>query len=218
MLYIQIEVIYFMFNRIILLIDDDIKVEETSIKNYLLRINALKKETDYEHYSFQFLYSPTIADAKKRLNSGQIVDVLVVDYQFLNETETGADFIKYVRSVVNRQCRIIFYTMQALDTIRREELKELLNSDVAGMVDKYDDNSRLARMIFEAAIAQSPIIVSLERFFDKYKDILGSYRYTVDKNEYTLYELIDHIRMDDAVGRIFTNKLLYKAIIKETDM
>ena len=207
-----------MFERIILFIDDDRKVEETLIKNCELRIDALKKECGYNEYSFIFLYTPSITEAKKLLGRGQIVDVLVVDYKFLNVDETGADFIKYVRSSVNKHCRIILYTMQELGLIKREELKEMLNADVTGIFDKSDDNNTLVEMVFKAAIARNPIVASLERFFQEYKDILAASKYTVNEREYTLRELIDHIRMDDAVGQVFTEKLLYKAMIKETEL
>lgn len=45
---------------------------------------------------------------------------------------------------VYRYCQIVFYTMQGLGSIEKEELVELVNSDVFRIVDKCDDTSVMA--------------------------------------------------------------------------
>ena len=106
--------------------------------------------------------------------------------------------------------------MFQIDSIDKQKFITLINSDVYAFVDKSTDT--LHNLIFEAATSSDPTVVSLERFFYKYRHILKNASYTVLGENYGTEEIIKHIRLDDEVGRVFIDKLLYKAIITETDI
>jgi len=210
-----------MFERIIWIIDDDPKVEETLIENYKVRIENIKKSfVQWQNCDFKLFYLPSLSLAKQHLEENSLVDVLVVDYDFNGEVafKNGSEFVTYVREKINKQCRIIFYTMQGIKIVENEELVSLINSDVYLMIDKSLGNDIMAKAIFEAAISCSPVVLSLERFFYQYRNILNKTKYNVFDREFALDEIINHIRMDDEIGRAFIDKLLYKAIIKETEL
>lgn len=210
-----------MFERIIVIIDDNKSVTNIDIPLYENRIAELKLSfPEWSQYKFLLRHINTMQGAKEYLQSNNVVDVIVVDHDFNGERtfENGTDFIKFVRSNVNKQCRIIFYTMQGKSTIDTDDLISLINADVYKMIDKSDDISAIGDAIFEAATKCDPVVMSLERFFDKYKTLLSSYKYSFSTQEMSLDEVINHIRMDDDLGRVLIDKLLQRAIMMEIEI
>lgn len=212
-----------MIDRVILIVDDNPNIERVYFPNYKKWIQIFKNNNiKWKDYSFQFIHIINMDEALEYMQSTtNIVDVLVVDYNFNNTSqfETGAAFIKFVREKINRYCQIIFYTMQSTTTFSINELVDLINSDVYKMIDKsiVGDNS-LIEAIFNAATERNPFIESLESFFIKYDKLLESSRYSVMGESITFSQLINHIRMDDKEGRILLEKLLQKAILSSIDI
>lgn len=209
-----------MFERIVMIIDDNPRVKMIHIPDYENDIEHLKQESDnYKDYDFIFIHKKTMKEAKDYLCDRNIVDVLVVDYNFNNDETflNGTQFVEYVRKNVNKQCKIIFYTMQQIENIERKELLGLINSNVSKMYDKIDADKMMGKAIFEAATTCNPVVISLERFFVKYSELFKNYKYTILGNEFSLDEIINHIRIDDEIGRVFIDKLMYKSILKETN-
>lgn len=211
-----------MLERTILIVDDNIRIESVYIPSYLNKINELKEKSQkWKDYNFKLVHITSMKKALEYLMMPQnIVDVLVVDYDFCGEETftSGTVFVKYIRDNINRYCQIVFYTMQGLDSIDKEELIDLINSDVFKMVDKSEDVSEMGKVLFEASTRRNPIIESLEHFFIKYSTMLGSYNYTFGGEVITFNEIINHIRMDDDQGRVFIEKLLQKAILSDTNV
>lgn len=213
-----------MLERNILIIDDNHRVKDLYIPAYLNRINHLKDESPkWSKYTFHLDHCTGMSAALDYLNNpNNIVDVLVVDYDFSTEDRkpftNGTAFVEHVRKNINRHCEIIFYTMQGLFSIQVEEWSALVNSDVFQLVDKSSDDEILADIIFQAATRRNPIIESLERFIIKYGTLLNNYTYTFDGQEVVFEEIINHIRMDDDLGRMFVEKLLQKAILINTEI
>lgn len=211
-----------MLERYILIVDDNTRVESVYIPAYAAKIEELKEASiKWNQYDFKLIHKISMQDALSYLStSGNYVDVLVVDYDFNGEKtfSGGTAFVKHIRENVNRYCQIVFYTMQGIDSIDKQELADLINSDVFKLVDKSADTSEMGQILFEAATLRNPIVESLEHFFIKYSTLLKTYRYTFDGKAVTLDEIINHIRMDDKQGRVFIEKLLQKAILLDTDI
>ena len=213
-----------MLERNIVIIDDNPRIEELYIPTYLEKINQLKKSNPkWSSYEFHIKHCAGMRRALDYLdNPNNIIDVLVVDYDFSTESHkpfsNGTVFVDHVRKNINRNCEIIFYTMQALGDIQLEDWVSLVNSDVFQFVDKSVDDSVLADAIFHAATRRNPVVESLERFMIKYGALLETYTYTFDGHTITFEEIINHIRMDDELGRMFVEKLLQKAILINTEI
>ena len=211
-----------MLSRKILIIDDNRRVESVYIPAYEIEINNLKKQfTKWSDYNFAFVHKKTMREAIKYLSeTGNIADVLVVDYDFGGERTfaNGTQFVKYIREHINRYCQIVFYTMQGINSIDKKELIDLINSDVYQFMDKSDNLTIMAKKIFEAATIRNPLVESLERFMIEYQNLLCSYEYSFNDEKITFNELINHIRMDDNVGRSFVEKLLQKGILLSIDI
>lgn len=209
-----------MLERNILIIDDNKRVKDIYIPAYLSKINELKIASEkWSKYQFNVEHCSSMHDALNYFsNSKNLVDVLVVDYEFNGETtfSNGIAFVKYIRENVNRYCQIVFYTMQGLRNIDVDEWSALVNSDVFKFVDKSTKEDILGEVIFEAATRRNPIVESFERFWCKYGAMLDTYKYTFDGQEVTFEEIINHIRMDDSLGRVFVEKLLQKSILINT--
>ncbi|MBQ3543380.1 MAG: hypothetical protein IJA34_00070 [Lachnospiraceae bacterium] len=205
-----------MFERVILLIDDNPKTESIYKVSYERYIKEIQEQNEkYAHYKFEFKFFPDMKSAKEFMLKNNLVDVLVVDYDLGTGDifQNGAEFIKFVRENVNKQCRIIFYTMQEKHSIETSELIAMINSDVYKMIDKASNTKAISQIIFDAAIKCDPIVHSLENFFLKYKNILSVNSYTYESQEVTIDEIIAHIRMDDEMGRYFIDKILYTSIL-----
>lgn len=213
-----------MLERNILIIDDNRRVKDIYVPTYRNRINCLKTASaKWVDYDFHIEHCAGMNAALDYLSDpSKIVDVLVVDYDFSTEArkpfENGTAFVEHVRKNINRHCEIIFYTMQGLSSIQAEEWAALVNSDVYQLVDKSSDEIVLADIIFEAATRRNPIVESLERFVIKYGSLLENYTYTFDGKIIAFDEIINHIRMDDDLGRMFVEKLLQKAILTSTEI
>lgn len=211
-----------MFERNILIVDDNPKIEPVYIPAYQSKIDDLKSESKkWSQYSFNLFHKTSMKDALLYLsNKNNYIDVLVVDYNFEGETtfSSGTAFVKHIRESVNRYCQVVFYTMQGIDSIDKEELVDLINSDVYKIVDKSDDYSEMAQILFEAATQRNPIVESLEHFFLNYGTMLQSYHYTFAERTISFEDIVNHIRMDDDLGRVFIEKLLQKAILLNTDI
>lgn len=213
-----------MLERNVIIIDDNLRVEELYVPIYLDRINQLKNiDPKWSSYEFHIKHCAGMGHALEYLSdSNNIVDVLVVDYDFSMEDRrpfsNGTLFVDHVRKNINRHCEIIFYTMQGLTDIQVEDWAALVNSDVFRFVDKSGDETILGDAIFQAATRRNPVVESLERFMIKYGELLQTYTYTFDGRAISFEEIINHIRMDDDVGRMFVEKLLQKAILINTEI
>lgn len=211
-----------MLERNILIIDDNQNVETVYIPIYNRKITKLKSaDPKWNNYNFNFKHCDSMKAALEYLSeSSNYVDVLVVDYDFNGETTfaDGTAFVEHVRNHINRYCQIIFYTMQGTYSIAVNEWTRLVNSDVFRFVDKSTNDNTLAVAIYEAATKRNPIVESLERFWAKYSTMLETYTYTFDGEPITFEEIINHIRMDDKIGRVFIEKLMQKAILTNIEI
>ena len=211
-----------MFERNILIVDDNERIESIYIPAYETDVDILKKKSEeWMQYKFNFIHKISMEDALIYLSDkGNCIDVLLVDYDFKNGKNfaNGTAFIKYIRENVNRYCQIVFYTMQGRDKIDRDELIDLVNSDVFKLVDKSEEDSEIGHILFEAATRRSPIVESLEKFFSKYGAMLQSYKYTFDGEDVSFEDIVNHIRMDDSIGKSFIDKLLKKAILLDINI
>ncbi len=211
-----------MLERNILIIDDNAKIKDVYIPGYLQKVNELKHASaKWSNYQFNIEHRPSMKTALEYLSApSHYVDVLVVDYDFNGETtfSNGTSFVEHIRKNINRHCQIIFYSMQGLSSIEVSEWAALVNSDVFQFVDKSAADDLLGEVIFEAATRRDPIVESLERFWCKYEAMLGTYSYTFGGQTITFEEIINHIRMDDDLGRVLVEKLLQKAILMNTEI
>jgi CheY-like chemotaxis protein len=210
-----------MLERIVLIVDDNARIESVYIPLYMAQINELKNKSDkWRHYNFNLIHKSSMYEALDYLKGGNLVDVLVVDYDFSGEQTftSGAAFIKDIREHYNRYCQVIFYTMQGRDSIDKDELIDLINSDVFKMVDKSNDVNEMGEVIFEAATLRNPVVESLEQFFTKYQELLKTYNYTLCGEKMDFDEVINHIRMDDVQGRVLIEKIMQKAILLDTNI
>ena len=213
-----------MLERVILIVDDNHRVETIDIESYKGIISDLKTaegNEKWKNYEFSFVYKSTMDEAIRYLSDpNQCVDVVVVDYNFENDSRftNGTKLVVHIRDKLNRFCKIIFYTMKGIDNIEKAELSELVNSDVYRIIDKSENNKEIAQCIFDAATQKNPIVDSLERFYITYQKLLETYNYTVFGEEVTFDQIIQHIRMDDEKGRLFLERLLKKAILSSTDI
>lgn len=213
-----------MLERVILIVDDNHRVETIDIESYKGIISDLKTaegNEKWKNYEFSFVYKSTMDEAIGYLSDpNKCVDVVVVDYNFENDLRfsNGTKLVKHIRDKLNRFCKIIFYTMKGIDNIEKAELSELVNSDVYRIIDKSENNKEIAQCIFDAATQKNPIVDSLERFYITYQKLLETYNYTVFGEKVTFDQIIQHIRMDDEKGRLFLDRLLKKAILSSTDI
>ena len=211
-----------MLNRKILIIDDNPRVENVYIPSYTRHINQLKNNfPKWKEHDFLITHKNSMQSALEYLSAPEnVVDVLVVDYDFGGERTftNGTAFVKHIRENINRHCQIVFYTMQATDSIEKSELIDLINSDVYKFVDKSTNSSAMAQVIFDAATQRNPIVESLEKFMVNYQNLLNTYEYSFEGAKITFDEMINHIRMDNEIGRAFIEKLLQKGILLSTDI
>lgn len=211
-----------MLERRILIVDDNADVSDVYIPAYINRINLRKTEsTKWINYNFILDHITSMKEALEYLNDvHNYVDVLVVDYDFNGEStfSDGAAFVKYIREMVNRYCQIVFYTMQGISYLEKKTLIDMVNADVFRLVDKSNGVDPFADVLFEAATTRNPIVESLERFFQKYSDMLETYEYRFDGETISFEEIIHHIRMDDRIGRVFIEKLLQKGILMNIEI
>ena len=213
-----------MLERVILIVDDNQRVETIDIESYkgiISELKAAEGNEEWQNYEFSFVYKSTMDEAIRYLSDpNQCVDVVVVDYNFENDSRfsNGTKLVTHIREKLNRFCKIIFYTMKGIDNIEKAELSKLVNSDVYRIIDKSEDNKEIAQFIFDAATQKNPIVDSLERFYITYQKLLETYNYTVFGEEVTFDQIIRHIRMDDEKGRLFLDRLLKKAILSSTDI
>lgn len=211
-----------MLHRKILIIDDNPRVENVYIPAYKRQIDQMKDGfPKWKEYEFLLTHKNSMQTALEYLSDPEnVVDVLVVDYDFGGERTftNGTAFVKHIRENANRHCQIVFYTMQSMDSVEKSELRDLINSDVYKFVDKSNDNLAMAKTIFDAATQRNPVVESLEKFMVNYKNLLNTYEYSFEGAKMTFSEMINHIRMDDEIGRTFVEKLLQKGILLSTDI
>lgn len=211
-----------MFDRKILVVDDEINIEKLFIPAYLEAAEELKNQNErYRQYELDFKHIVSIEDAIEYLKTQAIVDVLIIDYKFNNEhnKRTGVDLIKFVRENINKHCRVIFYTMNELAGIPPESYVHLINNQVFRIVDKANCNDyEFTKIIFEAIADCDVIVNSLERFWLDYKDVFEQYKYTFLGEEQKFVDILNHIRMDDAIGKALIDKLVHKALIDSIEV
>lgn len=211
-----------MLERNILIVDDNTRIQSVYIPAYSFEIDSLKNASEkWQQYNFNLIHRASMKEALAYLSEiSNCVDVLVVDYDFNGETtfSSGTAFVKHIREKINRYCQVVFYTMQGIGSIDKQDLVDLVNSDVFKLVDKSDDLSEMAGILFEAATLRNPIVESLEHFFIKYSTMLQHYKYTLGGESVSFDEIINHIRMDDVQGRAFIEKLLQKAVLLDTNI
>lgn len=207
-----------MLKRNVLFIDDNID-ERIYPQRYIRIANELKKRNEkYSEYDLEFLSVNSIEKAKKLLEEGnQIVDILIIDYQFDNSTinENGSDLVDFIRKKINKRCKIVFYTMNNINSISREELINLIDNDVYRIIDKSQiEDDELVDIIFKASMDGDMLVSALERFWNEYGDALDETTYEVLGETISFKEIIRHIRLDDEIGRVFADKFMHKALLE----
>jgi len=211
-----------MFSRKILIVDDEVNIGKLFIPSYLEAAEEIKTQNErYSQYEVEFKHIVSIEDAIEYLKTQAIVDVLIIDYKFNNERNrrTGVDLIKFVRENVNKHCRVIFYTMNELAGISPESYVQLINNQVFRIVDKANCNDfDFTKIIFEAMVDCDVIVNSLEKFWMEYRDVFEHYKYTFLGEEQKFPDILNHIRMDDAIGKAIIDKLVHKALIDSVEV
>ena len=211
-----------MFNRKILIVDDETNIEKLFIPSYLEAAEEIRTQNErYSQYDLEFKHIVSIEDAIRYLKTQEIVDVLIIDYKFNNESNrrSGVDLIKFVRENVNKHCRVIFYTMNELAGIPPESYVQLINNQVFRIVDKANCNDfEFTKIIFEAVGDCDVIVNSLERFWMEYREVFEHYKYTFLGEEQKFPDILNHIRMDDTIGKAIIDKLVHKALIDSVEV
>lgn len=211
-----------MFNRKILIVDDENNIEKLFIPSYLEEAEELKKKHEiYRKYDLEFKHIDSIEKAIEYLKSQAVVDVLIIDFKFNNEHNgrTGVDLIKFVRENINKHCRVIFYTMNELAGISSDKYVQLINNQTFRIVDKAScSNLEFTEIIFEAVIDCDVIVNSLENFWTEYKEVFENYSYTFLGKEQRFSDILNHIRMDDEIGKAIVSKLIHKALIESVEV
>lgn len=207
-----------MLKRNVLFIDDNID-ERIYPQRYIRIADELKmKKEKYLEYDLEFHSVDSIENAKSLLEEGnQIVDILIIDYQFDNSTqnENGSNLVDYIRKNINKRCKIIFYTMNNINSISREELINLIDNDVYRIIDKSQiEDDELVDIIFKASMDGDMLVAALERFWNEYGEALDETTYEVLGETMSFKEIIKHIRLDDEIGRIFADKFMHKALLE----
>lgn len=211
-----------MFNRKILIVDDESNIETLYIPDYLEAANEIKEQNErYSQYDLEFKHIVSIDGAIEYLKTQALVDVLIIDYKFNNEhnRKSGVDLIKFVRENINKHCRVIFYTMNELAGIPPASYVQLINNQIFRIVDKANcSNFEFTKIIFEAVADCDIIVNSLERFWLEYKDVFEHYKYTFLSEEQKFSDILNHIRMDDEIGKTIIDKLVHKALIESVEV
>lgn len=211
-----------MFERKIIIVDDEADIEKLYIPSYLEAAEIIKKEEEkYSQYDLIFQHIRSIEEAEEYLKLHEIVDVLIIDYKFNNakNRKTGVDLIKFVRENINKHCRVIFYTMNELAGIPSESYVELVNSQIFRIVDKANcEDIQFTKIIFEAVVDCDIIVNSLEKFWTDYNELFSRYKYTFLGEEKNFSDILNHIRMDDEIGKSIVNKLVHKALIDAVEV
>lgn len=207
-----------MYDRNILIVDDSTRVKTLYIPQYEQISKHIKESSEeYGQYELNFYSQETIDSAINCLKQGLMVDVLVIDYKFNNSLDgkNGTYLVDYVRKNINKHCRVLFYTMHEVESIPHADIVSLINNQIYKFIDKgKTSNEEFVKIVFEAAISCDIIVTALERFWEQYKDILINSKYTFMNNDYDFDEVINHIRMDDEIGKVIIDKLLHKALIE----
>lgn len=207
-----------MYKRNILIVDDSTRVKTLYIPQYEQIVKNIKESSEeYDKYQFIFCSEETIEGAIDCLKQGFMVDVLIIDYKFNNsyDGKNGTYLVDYVRKNINKHCRVLFYTMHEVEDIPHSEIVSLINNQIYKLIDKgKTSNEEFVKIVFEAAVSCDIIITALERFWGQYKDILSNSKFTFLNNNYSFEEVINHIRMDDELGKIVVDKLLHRALIE----
>ncbi len=211
-----------MFTRKILIVDDEVNIEALYIPAYVDEIEKIKQtHEEYCNYKLEFKHIVSIEGAVEYLQSEAIVDVLIIDYKFNNNgnKKTGVDLIKFIRENINKHCKVIFYTMNALSGIPFDSYIELINNQVFRIVDKAHCNDYdFSKIILEAAVDCDFIVNSLENFWIEYGEVFNTYQYTFLGEKQNFSELLNHIRMNDKIGKSIVNKLMHKALIDSVEV
>lgn len=207
-----------MLKRNVLFIDDNID-DRIYPQRYIRIANELKeKNKKYLEYDLEFLSADSIEKAKSLLEDRkQIVDILIIDYQFDNSTrnENGSDLVDYIRKNINKRCKIVFYTMNNINSISREELINLIDNDVYRIIDKSQiEDEELVDTIYKASMDGDMLVAALERFWNDYGEALNETTYEVLGETISFKEIIHHIRLDDEIGRVFADKFMHKALLE----
>ena len=211
-----------MFNRKILIVDDEANIEKLFIPSYLEAAEKIRTQNEqYSQYDLEFQHIISIEGAIEYLKTQAIVDVLIIDYKFNNEKNrrSGVDLIKYVRENINKHCRVIFYTMNELAGIPPESYLQLINNQVFRIIDKANcTDYEFTKIIFEAVEDCDVIVNSLEKFWIEYSEVFEHYKYTFLGEEQKFPDILNHIRMDDAIGKAIIDKLVHKALIDSVEV
>ncbi|HEQ3527306.1 TPA: hypothetical protein VGS93_003745 [Bacillus cereus] len=214
--------------RQVLIVDDSDDIEQ-DVKQYISIFNKIKNEKGLS-YNLNITNVQTYDDAIGILVSDQYVfDVLLIDYDLSTKGSSlyGDDLIKEVRMGINKNCKIIFYTMHELSEVfqTREELIQLFNTGIYRFITKdlgteservYGSPEHQLRVeeIVNAIEDIDIIQVTLERYFAEFGELTDDERVVVDSQEYSIGEIIRLIRKDDEAGRKYKKNLAESVIIQ----
>ena len=108
-----------MLERNIVIIDDNPRIEELYIPTYLEKINQLKNsDPKWSSYEFHIKHCAGMRRALDYLdNPNNIIDVLVVDYDFSTESHkpfsNGTVFVDHVRKNITLYLQILIFTVKS---------------------------------------------------------------------------------------------------------
>ncbi|NGQ95418.1 response regulator [Brevibacillus sp. SYP-B805] len=210
------------------LIVDDSKNLRRDIQQYESIFRQLKLARGLD-YNLSFESTPKYEEAIALISSSKhVYDVLLIDYDLstAGNEKDGIELVREIRKGINKHCKIIFYTMGFLDDLfpDRKDMVRFFNCGVYKFLpkeletDSFDTfGSRTHQLRVEAIIEAIKDIdyvqVSLERYFVEYSDLISDEKIIVDGSEYTIEEIINHIRNDDIIGEIYKSNLARSLIL-----
>lgn len=207
-------------NRKILIVDDNKNVTDLDVPGYLAELKEIQEKCNTS-IEFEFTVFNTIEESLIYLNSDNIVDVVLIDYNFnckSGEFSNGVDLVLEIRNTINKQCRIIFYTMDSITNIHQEELKRLINSNIYKFIDKRKDAVTISETIYNAALECNFVALTLERFLFEYKTLLSKHNYSILGESVSVEEIIKNIRLDSEIGREMIENIIHRTIILNLDI
>lgn len=218
-----------MYRRNILFIDDEFFEESIQdIKDIIEEIS--KEDESINRFDFDFEIIKSIEEALERLNSkNKVYHTLVIDYKFNNaQTQiTGVDLVRRIRETVNKNCNIIFNTMNGSTEESLRDFAKLIDLGVYKFISKaevgteykykykridgFEDEAEtqlLAEAIIDSVANINVFSISLEEYIYQHKEILEYLRIDYNGTEYKLDEILRSIQLDDELGRMFQKSLM----------
>lgn len=220
-------------NRRILLVDDSSQIKP-KIRAYKRIFDSLKTYVDdIKMFDLEIIHIDNIESALKYLsdNPREIFHTMLIDYNFDNDDtgNKGEYLVREIRRKVNKKCKIIFYTMDAITSVDPIHLINLINNDVYRFILKSssetirlkyeklpsytDEDQYIVEIIIDSIKELDPIAESLESYLIKYGDRLAEFKVKIKDEDIVLSELLKEIRLETDIGNLFVRNLLDTSIL-----